>query len=29
MNMLKHLVLCAAVLSGAAHAEERSLRVYN
>jgi putrescine transport system substrate-binding protein len=29
MNMLKHLVLCAAVLSGAAHAEERTLRVYN
>jgi len=29
MNMLKSLVLCAAVLSSAAHAEEKTLRVYN
>lgn len=29
MNMLKHLVLCAAVFSGVAHAEETTLRVYN
>src|SRR5471030_2886141 len=29
MNMLKSLVLCAAVISGAAHAEEKTLRVYN
>ena len=29
MNMLKSLVLCAAVISGMAHAEEKTLRVYN
>lgn len=29
MNMLKSLVLCAAVLGGAAHAEEKTLQVYN
>ena len=29
MKMLKSLVLCAAVLGGAAHAEEKTLRVYN
>lgn len=29
MNMLKSLVLCAAVLGGAAHAEEKPLKVYN
>ena len=29
MNLFKSLVLCAAVLSTAAHAEEKPLRVYN
>jgi len=29
MKRLKSLVLCAAVISGAAHAEEKTLKVYN